>query len=70
MYSIHFYEGNTYILNIASRIIPSVNEKVRIKGRNGIVIKVQEMEENRHFIFVEFEKIGEKRQVDLKKRKR
>jgi hypothetical protein len=70
MYSIHFYEGNTYILNIASRIIPSVNEKVRIKGRNGIVIKVQEMEENRHFIFVEFEKIVEKRQVDLKKRKR
>jgi hypothetical protein len=70
MYSIHFYEGNTYILNIASRIIPSVNEKVRIKGRNGIVIKVQEREENRHFIFVEFEKIVEKRQVDLKKRKR
>jgi hypothetical protein len=70
MYSIHFYEGNTYILNIASRIIPSVNEKVRIKGRNGIVIKVQEMEENRHFIFVEFEKLVEKRKLDLKKRKR
>jgi hypothetical protein len=70
MYSIHFYEGNTYVINKASRIIPSVNEKVRIKGRNGIVIKVQEMEENRHFIFVEFEKIVEKRQVDLKKRKR
>ena len=35
MYSIHYYEGNTYILNIASRIIPSVNENVRIKGRNG-----------------------------------
>jgi hypothetical protein len=70
MYSIHFYEGNTYILNIASRIIPSVNEKVRIKGRNGIVIKVQEMEENRHFIFVEFEKIVEKSKLDLKKRKR
>ena len=69
MYSIHYYEGNTYILNIASRIIPSVNENVRIKGRNGKVIKVQEMAENRHFVFVEFEKLVDKRKLDLKKKK-
>ncbi|NYF24379.1 hypothetical protein [Sporosarcina sp. JAI121] len=73
MYSIHFYEGNTYVLNKASRIIPSVNENVRIKGRNGIVITVQEMGENRYFVFVEFEKIVDKSKmatIDLKKRKK
>ena len=70
MYSIHFYEGNTYLLNKALRIIPSVHETVRIKGRNGIVIKVQEMGENRHFVFVELEKLVDKNKLDLKKKKR
>ncbi|MBO0589256.1 hypothetical protein [Sporosarcina sp. E16_8] len=60
MYSIHFYEGKTYLLNKASRIIPSVNENVRIKGRNGKVNNVQEMGENRYFVLVEFEKIVDK----------
>ena len=60
MYSIHFYESKTYVLNKASRIIPSVNENVRIKGRNGKVTNVQEMGENRYFVFVEFEKIVDK----------
>jgi hypothetical protein len=73
MYSIHFYEGNTYVLNKASRIIPSVNENVRIKGRNGIVINVQEMGVNRYFVFVEFEKIADKSKLaayDMKRKKR
>jgi hypothetical protein len=70
MYSIHFYEDNTYLLNKASRIMPSVNENVRIKGRNGIVIKVQEMGENKHFVFVEFEKLVDKSKPALKKRKK
>jgi hypothetical protein len=73
MYSIHFYEGNTYVLNKASRIIPSVNENVRIKGRNGIVINVQEMGENRYFVFVEFEIIVDKSKLaayDMKRKKR
>lgn len=73
MYSIHFYEGKTYVLNKASRIIPSVNENVRIKGRNGIVMNVQEMGENRYFVFVEFEKIVDKSKlatIDMKKKKK
>lgn len=73
MYSIHFYEGKTYVLNKASRIIPSVNENVRIKGRNGIVMNVQEMGENRYFVFVEFKKIVDKSKlatIDMKKKKK
>lgn len=72
MYAIHYYEGKTYVLNKASRIIPSVNEKVRIKGRNGIVIDVQDMGENRYFVFVEFEIIVDKNKlatIDWKKKK-
>ncbi len=72
MYSIHFYESKTYLLNKASRIIPSVNENVRIKGRNGKVINVQEMGENRYFVFVEFEIIVDKSKLamnNLKKKK-
>ena len=73
MYSIQFYEGKTYVLNKASRIIPSVNENVRIKGRNGIVMNVQEMGENRYFVFVEFKKIVDKSKlatIDMKKKKK
>jgi len=72
MYSIHFYEGKTYLLNKASRVIPSVNENVRIKGRNGIVINVQEMGENKYFVYVEFEKKVDKSKlptIGMKKKK-
>ncbi len=55
MYSIHFHEGKTYLRKKASRIILSVNEIVRINGRNGKVINVQEMLENRYFVFGGFE---------------
>lgn len=73
MYSIHFYENNTYVLNQALRIIPTVDENVRIKGRNGKVVNVQEMGDNTYFVFVEFEKIVVKNKTapnDLKRKKR
>lgn len=73
MYSIHYYEGKTYVLNKASRIIPTVNENVRIKGRNGKVIKVERIGETKYFVFVEFEKIVDKSKLaayDMKKKKR
>ncbi len=73
MYSIHYYEGKTYVLNKASRIIPNVNENVRIKGRNGKIINVEKMGETKYFVFVEFEKIGDKSKLasyDTKKKKK
>lgn len=73
MYSIHFYENNTYILNQALRNIPAVDENVRIKGRNGKVVNVLQMDENRYFVYVEFEVIVDKRKLtesDLRKKRR
>ncbi|WP_339253700.1 hypothetical protein NSQ43_05380 [Sporosarcina sp. FSL W8-0480] len=71
MYSIHFYENKTYVLNQAMRTIPAIDEKVRIKGRNGKVVDVQQMDENRYFVFVEFEVIVDRsKKVDSDPRKR
>ena len=53
MYAIHFYENKTYVLNLACRNVPSVDEIVRIKGRNGKVISVLKIKENVYHVFIE-----------------
>ncbi|MFD1206593.1 MULTISPECIES: hypothetical protein [Sporosarcina] len=73
MYSIHFYENDLYVLNQALQNIPVVNENIRIKGRTGKVISVEKVEENKYFVYVEFEKIVDKNKDNIqggKKRKR
>ncbi|QTD43131.1 hypothetical protein [Sporosarcina sp. Te-1] len=73
MFAVHFYENKTYVLNQALRTVPAINEEIRIKGRKGKVVSVEEMEENQYFVFVEFEKIiakGKADAQDTKKRKR
>lgn len=73
MYSIHFYENNTYVLNQALQTIPAIDEKVRIKGRNGKVVNVLQVDENRYFVYVEFEVIvdrSKKVESDPRKRRR
>lgn len=57
MYSIHFYEGKTYVLNQALRNIPSIDEDVRIKGRKAKVLNMEEIKENVYYVYIEFEKI-------------
>lgn len=57
MYSIHFYEEKTYVLNQALRNIPSIDEDVRIKGRKAKVLNVEEIKENVYYVYIEFEKI-------------
>ena len=66
MYAIHYFENNVELLNIASRIIPTVDESVRIKGRNGKVISVEKIGETKYFVVVEFEKKVEKSKPNLK----
>ena len=73
MYAIHYYENKTDVLTVASRIVPSVDENVTIKGRKGKVINVLEIKENVFHVFVEFEKIVDKSkmaQKDFGKNKR
>jgi len=60
MYAIHYFENKTELLNVATRIMPVVDERVKIKGRHGKVIKFEKMSETKYFVFVEFEKIVEK----------
>ena len=73
MYAIHFYEGKTNVLTRASKVIPSVDEPVKIKGRNGKVIGVLEIRDNVYHVSIEFEKIVDKSKnvaADFGKRKR
>ncbi len=60
MYAIHYYENKIYVLNLARRTVPSVDDLVKIKGRNGKVIRVLEIKENVYHVFIEFEKIVDK----------
>ena len=60
MYAIHYYENKTYVLNLASRNIPSVDDFVKIKGRKGKVISVLQIKENVYHVFIEFEKVVDK----------
>lgn len=72
MFAVHFYENKTYVLNQALRNLPIVDEEIRIKGRKGKVVSIEEMEGNKYFVYVEFEKIVAKKAdaLDPKKRKR
>ncbi|WP_313237823.1 hypothetical protein [Sporosarcina ureae] len=66
MYAIHYLENKIEVLNVASRIIPAVDEKVRIKGRNGKIISVEKIGETKYFVNVEFEKIVEKSNTNFR----
>ena len=73
MYAIHYYEHKTEVLNLLSRTIPSIDEQVKIKGRNGKVISVLQIKENVYQVFIEFEKVVDKRKIaanDLGNKKR
>lgn len=66
MFVVHFYENKTIVLTQALRKIPSVDEDIKIKGRKGKVISVNQIEENAYHIYVEFEKVVDKSKVSLK----
>ncbi|MHC8515491.1 hypothetical protein [Sporosarcina sp. ITBMC105] len=73
MFAIHFVENNIAVLNQVLRRIPEVNEAIRIKGRNGKVLSIEQVSDSKYFVHVEFEKIVEKSKVpgkdDRKKRR-
>jgi len=73
MFAVHFMEKNIIVLTQVLRDIPVVDDDLKIKGRKGKVISVQETEENGVHVQVEFEKIADKNKVaikDLGKKKR
>lgn len=73
MFAVHFFENKTRVFNLASRTVPTVGEELKIKGRKGKVISIEQIEENVFYVYVEFEKIVDKSKTvikDLGKKKR
>ncbi|MGE7624988.1 hypothetical protein ACQKMD_18650 [Viridibacillus sp. NPDC096237] len=56
MYNVHFYENKTLLLNQCLRIIPLVEENIKIKGRKGKVVDVITMDKNNVHVHLIFEK--------------
>jgi hypothetical protein len=66
-------EKNIIVLTQVLRDIPAVEDNLKIKGRKGKVISVQETEENGIHVQVEFEQIVDKNKAatkELGKKKR
>jgi len=73
MFAVHFMEKNIIVLTQVLRDIPSIDDDLKIKGRKGKVIGVQETEGNGFKVQVEFEKVVDKSKTsvkDLGKKKR
>lgn len=66
MYAVHFMEKNIIVLTQVLRVIPAVDDELKIKGRKGKVISVQETEEKSINVQVEFEKIVDKSKASIK----
>ncbi|KGR88626.1 hypothetical protein CD30_18120 [Ureibacillus massiliensis 4400831 = CIP 108448 = CCUG 49529] len=71
MYIVTFYEKSALVMSKLTTILPSVDEKITVKGRKGTVIKVDQIDERKIDVYVEFEKVVKKQVViDDKKKKR
>ncbi|QUG41167.1 hypothetical protein KD050_18055 [Psychrobacillus sp. INOP01] len=66
MFAVHFMEKNIIVLTQVLRVIPAVDEELKIKGRKGKIISVQETEENGIRVQVEFEKVVDKNKTSIK----
>ncbi|MCM3567635.1 hypothetical protein [Neobacillus mesonae] len=65
---IHFFENKTNVLTQLSQQIPTVDENIKIKGRKGKVLSIEEISEKVIHVYIEFEKI-KKVQVSAKDNK-
>ncbi|WP_394232260.1 hypothetical protein [Niallia oryzisoli] len=72
MVAVHFYEKSNLVLSQCRQQIPVVDENIKIKGRKGKVMNVQEVRENVVHVYVEFEKVVKKQALvsDNKKKRR
>jgi hypothetical protein len=73
MVAIHFFENKFIVLSQLLNHIPSVDENIKIKGRKGKVVSVEQMGENKFHVHVLLEEATKKKllaQEDSKKKKR
>ncbi|MFB6467823.1 hypothetical protein ACE38V_13620 [Cytobacillus sp. Hz8] len=57
MVMVHFIENKTVVLSQLLQNIPTVDEKIKIKGRKGKVLSVRETENKQIEVQIEFEKV-------------
>ena len=69
--AIHFFENNISVLSQCLKRVPEVNEDIKIKGRKGKVVNVNQIEDNKYHVHVALEKINKVSLLkDDKKKKR
>lgn len=72
MVTIHFFENSTNVLTQLRQEIPNIDQQVKIKGRKGKVLSINQVKDHVYQVNIEFEKIVIKAAVaaDNKKRRR
>ncbi|EOR22911.1 hypothetical protein KGR20_15530 [Cytobacillus oceanisediminis] len=72
MVTIHFFENSTNVLTQLRQEIPNIDQQVKIKGRKGKVLSINQVKDHVYQVNIEFEKIVKKAAVaaDNKKRRR
>lgn len=71
MVFIHFFESGTKVLSQYVKTVPAVDETIKIKGRRGKVLRVDQIEDHIVHVHVLYEQIVKKSLLaDPKKKKR
>jgi hypothetical protein len=71
MVFIHFFESGQKVLTQYLKTIPAVDERIKIKGRKGKVLRVNQIEDHVMHVHVQFDELVKKSPiVDNKKKKR
>jgi len=70
MVFIHFFESSKHVLTQLLKTVPAVDESIKIKGKKGKVIRVDQIEENIVHVHVLFEQIVKKQTLADPKKKR
>lgn len=60
MYNVTFYENRTLFMSKLTTTIPSENENIQLKGRKGIVIRVEQIDEKNVHVHIALEKVIKK----------
>lgn len=71
MLFIHFFESGKKVLTQYVKTVPSIDEPIKIKGRKGKVVRVDQIEDHIIHVHVQYDQIIKKSLVaDSKKKKR
>ncbi|MFS0876335.1 hypothetical protein [Solibacillus isronensis] len=72
LFAVHYLENNTPVLSQCLERIPEVDEDLKIKGRQGKVVNVVQIEECKYHVHVVLEKVNKKQALlkDDKKKRR